>query len=246
MGTLDVKHSFLKVIFFDAAGTLFHIKGSVADVYLKYAKKYGLQESLSLRSSINSAFSYAFQQAPPPIFAVSQPEKLKQCERLWWFDIVHAVFYRVGMFEGFDEYFDEVFEAFGRAEHWEIQPELIPLLTELKEQQFELGIISNFDTRLFQILNDLSLSNYFDTITISSLVQAVKPSREIFQYALDEHAVEPHEALHVGDSLTEDWEGATKSGLKAVLLCEKNKLPQHIVKISHLRELPHILSTYHV
>ena len=145
------------------------------------------------------------------------------------------------MFEGFDDYFEEVFEAFGHAEHWEVRPELRPVLQTLKEQQYELGIISNFDTRLFQILKELSLSIYFDTITISSLVQAVKPSHEIFQYALDEHAIEPYEALHVGDSIREDWEGATKSGLKAVLLREKSEVSENILRISSLHELPDLL-----
>ena len=232
----------IKVVFFDAAGTLFHIKGSVADVYLHYAKKYGVQESPSLKASVNSAFSHAFQQAPPPIFAVSKPEKLKQCERLWWFDIVHSVFYRVGMFEGFDDYFDEVFEAFGRGEHWEVYPDLLPVLRVLKEQEYELGIVSNFDTRLFQILKDLSLTTYFDTITISSLVQAVKPSQAIFQFALDEHAVEAHEAMHVGDSLQEDWEGAKQAGMHAVLLDESEETSRNILKISRLKELPGVLS----
>ena len=41
--------------------------------------------------------------------AEALPWVLKQSERLWWFDIVHNVFYRVGMFEGFDEFFEEVF-----------------------------------------------------------------------------------------------------------------------------------------
>ena len=237
-----MSHCPIKVVFFDAAGTLFHIKGSVADVYLHYAKKYGVKESSELKAKVNSAFSHAFQQAPPPIFAVAQPEKLKQCERLWWFDIVHAVFYRVGMFEGFDDYFDEVYEAFASDLHWQVDPELIPVLTELKSFGYELGIISNFDTRLFQILQALSLTSYFDTVTISSLVQAVKPSKQIFHYALNEHAIDPWEALHVGDSVKDDWEGATQAGLHGVLLSPHGETHDTALKIQNFHELPAVLS----
>ena len=124
----------IQAIFFDAAGTLFHINGSVADVYLHYAEKYGVQNSPELKEAVNVAFRQAFRDAPPPVFAVEKNEGLKQCERLWWFDIVHAVFYRVGMFEGFDDYFEDVFEAFSTGKHWVLFPETIQVLEDLKSK----------------------------------------------------------------------------------------------------------------
>jgi len=208
----------VKVVFFDAVGTLFHVKRSVGGVYLQYAEKYGVPRSVDMVTKLNQAFKNAFRQAPPPIFAVEQPEKLKQCERLWWFDIVHAVFYRVGMFDGFDDYFDEVYEAFSRAEAWEIYSDVPEVLRHLRAQGYELGVISNFDTRFFEIFRALRLEHFFDSITISSLAGSAKPARKIFQHALAQHVVEPEEALPVGDDPREDFEGATQAGLSGVLL----------------------------
>ncbi len=234
--------SHIKVVFFDAAGTLFHVKGSVGDVYLRYAAKYGVPRSPDMVTKVNQAFKDAFRQAPQPIFAVEQPEKLKQCERLWWFDIVHAVFYRVGMFEGFDDYFDEVYEAFGRAEAWEIYPEVPEVLQQLRTQGYELGVISNFDTRFFDIVRGLRLEHFFDSITISSLAGSAKPSPKIFQHALDQHVVEPEEAMHVGDDLKEDFKGATEVGLSGVLLDRDGKgVDDTIPCIADLRGLRHLL-----
>jgi len=234
--------SFIKVIFFDAAGTLFHIKGSVADVYLHYAEKYGVTPSPGLKQAVNAAFRQAFRDAPPPAFAVNKIEKLKQCERLWWFDIVHAVFYRVGMFEGFDEYFEEVFEAFSGGKHWALYPETLSVMRELKSKGYELGIISNFDTRLFSILSELSIREYFDSITISSLARAAKPARQIFEYALSQHVIDPEEALHVGDSVPEDWEGARQAKLQALLIDREKEDSKRADCIRDLTELPSILS----
>ena len=234
--------SSINVVFFDAAGTLFHIKSSVADVYLQYAEPYGVKPSPELKQAVNAAFRQAFRDAPPPAFAVKKIEELKQCERLWWFDIVHAVFYRVGMFEGFDEYFDEVFEAFSGGKHWALYPESLSVLRELKSKGFELGIISNFDTRLFSILNELHLREYFDSITISSLAQAAKPARQIFEYALSQHVIDSEEALHVGDSVCEDVEGARQANLKALLIDRDNDDSQSPDCIRDLTELPSILS----
>lgn len=226
-----------QVIFFDAAGTLFHVKGSVGEIYLQYAEKYGVRSTPETLEKVNKAFSESFKAAPPPLFAVEHPEKLKQCERLWWFDVVHAVFYRVGMFEKFDDYFEEVFEAFGTADPWEVYPEVPQSLTLLREQGLELGVISNFDTRFYEIFRALGLAGYFDSITISSMAKSVKPSTDIFQYALSQHALDPQEAIHVGDSVREDVEGAEKAGLTGIWLnrdgfepSKEMMNPQRVVK----------------
>jgi putative hydrolase of the HAD superfamily len=234
----------IKVIFFDAAGTLFHVKGSVAEVYLTYADRFGVRQTPELLEAVNAAFRRAFHDAPPPLFAASDPVELKQCERLWWFDIVHNVFYRVGMFEGFDEYFDTVFQAFDGPQHWTPYPETLGVLKELKGRGVELGIISNFDTRLFNVLRGLGLADLFETVTISSLAQAAKPAGRIFRLALEKHAAEPDEAAHVGDSLRDDVEGAAKAGLSGVWLNRASDDPSvRVPTIRNLEELPVLLST---
>lgn len=232
-----MRSSPIKVIFFDAVGTLFDVKGSVGEVYLTYAQKYGVPDTEQTKHALNAAFKQTMKDMPLPIFSVERPEKLKQCERLWWFDVVHAVFYRVGMFEGFDEFFEEVFEAFGKSIHWELFPESLEILAQLKGQGFELGIISNFDSRFFQVSRGLGLNTFFDSVTISSLVGAAKPAQKIFCHALDEHMLVPQEALHVGDHPIEDLEGARQAGLHALLIDRsKNSLP-HPSTISSLTQL---------
>lgn len=208
----------IRVVFFDAADTLFHVNGSVADIYLQHAVQFGFPQTPNSLEAIRQAFSRAFRDAPPPIFAATEPSQIKQSERLWWFDIVHNVFYRVGMFERFDDFFEQVFQVFEDPASWRLFPDTAAALAELKRQGLELGIISNFDSRLFAVLRGLGIAEVFDTVTISSLTRAAKPAPKIFHRALEKHAVDPEEALHVGDSIRDDVEGARKAGLHAVLL----------------------------
>jgi putative hydrolase of the HAD superfamily len=208
----------IRVVFFDAADTLFHVQGSVADIYLEQAVQFGFPRTPESLGAIKQAFSRAFREAPPPVFAATEPAQIKQSERLWWFDVVHNVFYRVGMFDRFDDFFERVFQVFEDPGSWRLYPETAATLARLKEQGLELGIISNFDSRLFSVMRGLGIAQAFDTVTISSLAQAAKPAPKIFQLALDKHAVDPEEALHIGDSLRDDVEGATRAGLHAVLL----------------------------
>jgi putative hydrolase of the HAD superfamily len=236
----------IKAIFFDAVGTLFDVKGSVGQVYVTYAKKYGFSDTDEMVISLNQAFARTMKEMPAPIFSVDRPEKLKQCERLWWFDVVHAVFYRVGMFERFDDFFDEVFEAFGQATHWELFPETVDVLTYLKERGFELGIVTNFDSRFFQVARALEINQFFDSITISSLAGAAKPALKIFSYALEQHMLIPDEVLHVGDHRIEDFEGAQRAGLHAVLIDRSGSNATHdqtLTGLKPLLELPLLLSS---
>jgi putative hydrolase of the HAD superfamily len=235
---MDIGHS-IRVVFFDAADTLFHVKGSVAEIYLRHAVEFGFAQTPESLSAIKQAFGRAFRDAPPPIFAATEPAQIKHSERLWWFDIVHNVFYRVGMFERFDDFFERVFQVFEEPGAWELFPETVQTLAALKTQGVELGIISNFDSRLFSVLRGLGLADTFDTVTISSLAQAAKPAPRIFQLALDKHAVDPEEALHIGDSLRDDVEGARKAGLHAILLDRKGS--QQGTDIRSIRALDELL-----
>ena len=115
--------SSIRVVFFDAADTLFHVHGSVAEIYLRHAVEFGFPQKPDSLVAIEQAFSRAFREAPPPVFAATEPARIKQSERLWWFDIVHHVFYRVGMFERFDEFFDHVFRVFEDPRSWRLFPE---------------------------------------------------------------------------------------------------------------------------
>ena len=235
---MDIGHS-IRVVFFDAADTLFHVKGSVAEIYLRHAAEFGFAQTPESLPAIKQAFGRAFRDAPPPIFAATEPAQIKHSERLWWFDIVHNVFYRVGMFERFDDFFERVFQVFEEPGSWQLFPETVRTLAALKTQGVELGIISNFDSRLFSVLRGLGLADAFDTVTISSLAQAAKPAPRIFQLALDKHAVDPEEALHIGDSLRDDVEGARKAGLHAILLDRKGT--QQGTDIRSIRTLDELL-----
>ncbi len=205
----------MRVVFFDAAGTLFQVKGSVGQVYLDHARKYGVKTS---RAALQEAFLRAFDDAPPLAFSLTGATDIKACERLWWFDVVHNVFYRVGMFEGFDEYFEDVFTYFAGSEAWELYPETLATLQALEERGKELGIVSNFDSRLYEILVGLGIDRFFESVTLSSFAGAAKPSPKIFMRALAKHGALPEDALHVGDSLKEDVYGAKAAGIKPAFL----------------------------
>lgn len=208
--------SAIRAVFFDAAGTLFTLKRPVAEIYVELAVSHGFRPKADAVAAVKAAFRRVMEDAPPPVFLVDDSAEIKRCEWLWWFDVVHNVFYRVGMFDRFDEFFEEAFQRFDGPELWQLYPDTRLALETLRARGLELGIVSNFDSRLFNVLRGLGLESHFDTVTISSLARAAKPAPGIFRLALDKHALDPEEVVHVGDSLREDVQGADKAGLIGV------------------------------
>ncbi len=79
-------------------------------------------------------------------------------------------------------------------------------------------MISNFDYRLYRILDGLDLTRHFDSITISSEAGFAKPRREVYDAALARAGVTAHDAMHIGDSEHLDFAPAAALGMGAVLI----------------------------
>jgi len=202
-------------IFFDAAGTLFTVNGSVGEIYARIAREHGKDV---LVEDIEAGFRRCFAGAPPMAFPGATPEQILGLEKKWWRDVVHDVFAPLGSFPKFAEYFDALFSYFARTDAWQLYPETTQTLTTLHERGFRLGVISNFDSRLFGLLDGLGISRFFDPIVISARAGAAKPEVAIFAQALAVHNLRAAEALHVGDSLHADIVGAEAAGLTPVLV----------------------------
>lgn len=207
-----------KVIFLDAVGTLFGVKDSVGAIYGAIARQWGVMVSPEM---LNQAFYDSFKAATPLAFPGVNPSEIIELEFQWWEDIAKDTFARVGVldrFSNFTSFFTQLYAHFATAEPWFIYPDVIPALQHWQKKGIELGIISNFDTRIYTVLELLGLTRYFSSVTISSSVGAAKPNSLVFQTALDKHRCQPSEAWHIGDSFQEDYQGALEVGMRAILV----------------------------
>ncbi|MEL6581622.1 MAG: HAD-IA family hydrolase [Cyanobacteria bacterium J06621_12] len=207
-----------KVIFLDAMGTLFDLKSSVGEIYQQYALKYGVAVEAA---AIEKAFSKSFKSASPLAFLDTELATIKQQEFNWWKQVVLATFSELEVqqeFTDFEVFFREIYIYFATKEPWYLFPDTIASLKQWRDRKIILGVISNFDSRLVEVLKLLDLDQFFTSITISSIAGSAKPESRIFQIALEKHQIASGEALHIGDSPTEDYEGAKKAGLGSLWL----------------------------
>jgi putative hydrolase of the HAD superfamily len=206
------------VIFLDAVGTIIGVKDGVGEIYSEFAHKFGVECD---PAQVNAAFYQEFKTADPCVFPGATSAEIPAKEYQWWRKINQRTFTRldkIADFSDFEGFFAELYCYFATAAAWEVYPDTLVALDRWQKQGFTLGIVSNFDTRLYSVLDALDLRKYFSSVTISTEAGAAKPSTAIFQQALSQHNYSANNAWHIGDSETEDYQGATAAGLKAWLL----------------------------
>lgn len=228
----ECEHSLPKVIFFDAVGTLFGIQGSVGQIYSQIARKYDVEVD---PHSLNLAFGRVFATTTPLAFGQVPSSTISQREYEWWYEVVKKTFREVKLlseFTDFELFFQDLYVFFGTKKPWYLYPDTVTCLQKWQKKQVSLGVISNFDTRIYQVLELLEIKTYFDSITISSESGHAKPAPEIFKIALTKHDCLAEEAWHIGDSLQDDYLGSNFVGIKAFFLTRdkieaqvKNQLP---------------------
>ena len=198
-----------KAIFFDAAGTLFHLNGTVGHHYALVGNDVGLTLDAH---QLDRAFYSAWKKMPRRA-AILGPRESD--DKGWWRELVDLVLDGAAPSLSEldrDNFFEIAYEHFAESSVWELYPEVPGVLEQLRPR-FQLAVISNFDGRLRFILKHLGISKFFTHVFISSEMGADKPDPEIYRRALELIDLKANEVLHVGDDPERDWEAASAAGL---------------------------------
>lgn len=196
------------VITVDAAGTLIRPWPSVGAVYAKTAREFGLSVQ---DEEVDQRFYEVFGKLQKDRKITSGEEKD------FWRQVVLAVFEPHAADRNLDSLFEELWELFARGEHWRLAEGAKEVLGQLKDRGYRLAVLSNNDSRLRSVLEDLGIDSLFEKIFISSEMGVEKPEPEIFREVEKSFGEEPSSFLHLGDSYSRDFEGAQRAGWKALL-----------------------------
>jgi HAD superfamily hydrolase (TIGR01662 family) len=136
--------------------------------------------------------------------------------------------------------------------HWSGESDAVSTLRTLREQGYQLGLISNagYDNDIQVLIDKAGLRPYLGFIVSSAACRIRKPDPRIFQLALDHFNVPPAQAVMVGDFLPADVTGAQRTGISSVWITRRADLaasmpmlasihPDRV--ISTLSELPALL-----
>ena len=209
-----------KAVFFDVGGTLLRVEPSVGEVYATHARPFGFVGS---SDELDHLFRKEWSKSGG-IASLSNKSN-KKAEREFWRKLVFQVFEPSGGLSDFERYFEIVYEAFAREDHWRVFDDVVSsgIFKKLRKSGITLGIISNWDSRLHTILKSTNLADSFDFILASSEVGSAKPDKKIFIEALRRSGVSSKEACHIGDEPHADIQGASNAGIDAILIDRKGK-----------------------
>lgn len=204
----------IKGVFFDAEGTLLRVKGGVGKIYSIMAERFGVSVDPVWT---HQRFVSAWKQMPALTFPGVDPKEVLPLEKKWWREVVEKVFEEVAISD-FDGFYDAVYAAFEGEEGWELFAESREVLGFLKGKGYRLGIVSNFDSRIFCVLEKLGIRSFFNDIIISTHIGAAKPHAQIFYEAMSRLSLTPDASAYVGDSPFYDLEGAQAVGMLSILV----------------------------
>lgn len=121
---------------------------------------------------------------------------------------------------------------------FQLYPDVLPVLSSLREEGIKLAVISNWDFSLHRVLRLHDAYDIFEVV-IASLEEGVeKPDPRLFHLTLEKLGVDAANAVHVGDCPTDDIQGARNAGMRAVLIDREleHPAPGVITSLNELRE----------
>ncbi|MBC7230148.1 MAG: HAD-IA family hydrolase [Actinobacteria bacterium] len=229
-----------EMVFFDAGETLVHPEPSFPQLFKQVCASHGLEVDLSLLPAATRCLMAGVEERQKEGYTFTNDAEES---RRFWLDFYSRLVRELGGEEADGDLPLHLYRTFSDPANYTAYHDVPETLARLREEGYRLGIISNFEAWLQDLLDDLDLSRHFEVMVISGRERYEKPHPEIYALALRRAGVHARRALHVGDSPLSDYRGPREAGMRAVLLDRWGRFPDFGgERVRDLRELPELLA----
>ena len=136
------------------------------------------------------------------------------------------------------------YDLYVGTELFALYPDVRETLEWLRSEGYQLGVVSNWEERLWSLLTAHGIADFFQFAVVSEVEGYTKPHPELYRRALERARAPADQVVHVGDALREDMEGAAQVGIQGVLLDRTDAAHNaYSPRIASLRDLPHLLNS---
>ena len=108
-----------------------------------------------------------------------------------------------------------------------VNPQMFALVEELKEKEISVGLLSNIDERLANLIRGFGLYDLFDPCLLSCEIGVEKPDQKAYWYLLKKLEIPAEEVVFIDDRL-ENIEAAKQVGLDAILFESEERLREEL------------------
>lgn len=184
----------------------------------------------------------ALGEMPPPQDPRVAWSLSRESSRAFWGGLYARILSSLGIDDRSSRLAGILYERFLRYESYRAFPDVVPTIEKMKAAGLYVGLISNFEEWLEEMLTHWEISELFDALIVSGKEGIEKPDPEIFRRALKRAEVPAAQAVYVGDHPKLDIEAAEAVGMTAILIDRRGRNPLFQgPKISALDELPALL-----
>lgn len=214
----------LRAVFFDAGETLLSPHPSFQELFCRVVNRFGYRLTPAQVERAFTAVAPTFVEVMDSI-GVTSWSTSRRASELFWGKIYAAGFEQLKVVDRKGEIAAALYEKFTLYESYRLFPDVIPTLESVKLAGLTVGLISNFEDWLEDMLLEMKVGGMFDVMVISGKEGIEKPDPAIFQMALDRSGIAPHEAVYVGDHPKIDAQGARDAGMTGILIDRKGRYP---------------------
>jgi putative hydrolase of the HAD superfamily len=226
-----------RAVFFDAGETLVHPAPSYPELFSAVLLREGVIRSPELIVEASRIVFDRFSEAArDQELWTTSPERSER----FWKGVYDQMLRTLGM-TGVDGLSDRLYREFTDLTNYALFDDVRPMLRAVGAGP-TLGIVSNFEAWLEDLLAHLGVLESFPVRVISGIEGVEKPDPRIYGLALARSRVDAADAAFVGDNPEFDVAPAAALGMTTVLIDRRGRFPDHDgIRIEDLRELARAL-----
>jgi putative hydrolase of the HAD superfamily len=197
------------VVLFDALGTLIHLEPPAPRLRSELERRFGMRITpAESERAIAAEITYYRSHFDQGRDEASVRQLRRHCAAVLGSSLPHGASLPI----------DELTDTLLASLEFTVFADVQRTLETLRARGTRLIVVSNWDVSLHDALGRLGVTPLLNGVLTSAEAGVRKPSPAIFGQALTIAEASASEALHVGDSVTEDVAGAREAGIEAVLL----------------------------
>jgi putative hydrolase of the HAD superfamily len=229
-----------RAVFFDAGETLVHPVPSFPEAFVRIVTDAGYrceaEDVVAASSVVMERFSEA---AATDERWTTSPDR----SRRFWTEIYERMLVDLGL-PSRDGLRDALYRAFTDLANYGVFDDVVPALEALGETAAILGVVSNYEPWLEDLLAEAGVADALPIRVISGIEGIEKPDPRIYELALERAGVTAAEAAYVGDDPEFDVDPPTALGMFAVLVDRRDRHADHVgPRVEDLRDLPALLAS---
>ena len=230
----------IEIVFLDAGETILHPHPSFPELFASVVEEHGYAVSVEDARSVQGRLAPHLVDLAEDA-GVRDPSLSAAASREFWSFLYRRLLAELGIED--EPLVGRLYDTFSDSSSYRLFDDALPAMHSLRRAGYRLGLISNFEEWLEEMLVELEVGELFDVRVISGIEGVEKPDPKIYEVALDRAGLPASVAAHVGDSPALDVEPAKTVGIHPILLDRWDRYPNaEVARVRSLAELPDLVA----